>query len=163
MAAAAGRPGTEELAEVEHEQASLTAAGRRARLAAVAVAVALLLAGTFWGDDDHFPFGPFRMYSVANELDGEVATVTFVATTSRHDRIEIGPEEFGLRPAEIEGQLPRLLQEPRALEGLVQAYEHLNTDPEDILVLRLVEEISILENGRPVATERKVLASWGPG
>ena len=50
----------------------LSRAGRTTRTAAFAVGLALLLAGTAWGQDDHFPFGPFRMYSTADDPDGAV-------------------------------------------------------------------------------------------
>lgn len=133
---------------------------RRLRLAAVWIGFALLLAGTFWGDDDHFPFGPFRMYSVANDLDGEVSTVTFVATMETGRRVEVRPDAFGLRPAEVEGQLARLLDDPSALGRLLSSYEHLNPDAARISQLDLVEETSVLEDGRPISNKSRVLASW---
>ena len=122
--------------------------------------LAALLAGTFWGDDDHFPLGPFRMYSISNKVDGEIATVSFLATTTSGRTLEVRPERFGLRPAEIEGHLPRLVENPEVLEGLVDAYERLNQDAEDIVVLRLIHEVRVLENGRPLDMEQRVLASW---
>ena len=134
--------------------------GRAARLAATYAVLVALFAGTFWGDDDHFPVGPFRMYSISNKVDGEIATVSFVATTGSGRTVEVRPERFGLRPAEIEGQLPRLVENPESLEGLVDSYERLNEDGEDIVVLRLIHEVHLLENGRPVDMERRVLASW---
>ena len=36
------------------------------------VVLGLLLAGTVWGDDDAFPFGPFRMYSTRNDPNAPV-------------------------------------------------------------------------------------------
>ena len=139
---------------------TLRPGGRAVRLAATYAVVVALVAGTFWGDDDHFPVGPFRMYSISNKVDGEIATVSFVATTGSGRTVEVRPERFGLRPAEIEGQLPRLVENPESLEGLVDSYERLNEDGEDIVVLRLIHEVHLLENGRPVDMERRVLASW---
>lgn len=137
-----------------------TSTGRIVRLSAVALVLVLLLIGTFWGDDDMFPVGPFRMYSVTNELDGTVATVTFDAITADGERVELGAEAFGLRRAEVEGHLARLVDHPSSLQGLVAAYERLHEDGASIAELRLVEEASRLEDGRPVSTERRVLASW---
>ena len=48
---------------------TLSTRGRAVRVAATAVAALLLLLGTVWGQDDDFPFGPFRMYSTAPEPD----------------------------------------------------------------------------------------------
>ncbi len=127
---------------------------------ATAVVLAAVLAGTFWGHDDHFPVGPFRMYSVSNQVDGSIATVTFVGVTRSGEPMEMRPELFGLRPAEVEGQLPRLVGDPEVLAGLVDAYERLQEETEPLRVLRLVEEAHLLENGRPVSTERTTLAEW---
>ncbi|HET9442957.1 MAG TPA: hypothetical protein VFO65_06510, partial [Acidimicrobiales bacterium] len=52
----------------------LTRAQRGRRLAAAVVALALLLAGSTWGADDHFPFGPMKMYAYANKPNGVVTT-----------------------------------------------------------------------------------------
>ena len=138
----------------------LSRGGRALRSAAVGVVLVLLLVGTFWGDDDMFPVGPFRMYSIANELDGRVATVTFEGVTRSGSTVDLGAESFGLRPAEVEGQLPRLLEDPAALGRLILAYEQLHPDAAEIVELRLIEEASLLEDGRPIATERRVLTSW---
>lgn len=129
------------------------------RLFGVLFALVALLAGTLWGEDDHFPFGPFRMYSIANDPDGEIRVVTFSATTESGRRIELRPEVFGLRPAEVEGQMEHLVEEPNALAGLVVAYERLGRGP-DLESLRLVEEAHRLENGTPVDVERRVLVTW---
>ena len=45
---------------------NLTTRGRVTRLGATALGLVLLLAGTIWGSDDDFPFGPFRMYSTSS-------------------------------------------------------------------------------------------------
>ena len=67
-----------------------------------AVTAVLLLAGTFWGQDDDFPFGPFRMYSTApdptpwrNPGRGGHVSGRVVRFTERNG---------GIRRAEIEGQ-----------------------------------------------------------
>lgn len=126
----------------------------------MALVLAATLAGTFWGEDDHFPVGPFRMYSISNKLDGEIAVITFVATTLDGERIELRPERFGLRPAEVEGRLDLLLADPDLMAGLVDAYERLDDDAPRLASLSLLEEAHQLEDGRPVSTDRRVLASW---
>ena len=147
----------------ERVMMTLGSRGRIVRLVVTFAVLVALVVGTFWGDDDHFPVGPFRMYSVSNKVDGEIATVSFLATTETGDTVEVRPERFGLRPAEIEGHLPHLVENPQSLAGLVDAYERLNEDADDIDVLRLIQEVHVLEDGRPVDTERRVLASWGRG
>lgn len=100
------------------------------------------------------------MYSVSNKIDGAIATVTFVGTTSAGERVELRPERFGLRPAEVEGHKDELLADPDLLAGLVDAYGRLDENALDLTGLSLVEEIHQLEDGRPISTERRVLASW---
>lgn len=136
---------------------------KRSRLVRLGVTIAMgvaVLAGTLWGQDDHFPVGPFRMYSIANKVDGRVATVTFSAKSEAGSIVEMRPELFGLRPAEIEGHLPELIAHPARLEDLVLAYERVHDDGERIVKLQLIEEARILEAGKPVASERRVLAEW---
>ena len=66
----------------------LTSRGRMVRVAVAAVGLALLLAGTLWGQDDDFPVGPFRMYATAARPTGNVRTA----------------ELWGVRPDEVRGK-----------------------------------------------------------
>ena len=72
----------------------------------------LLLAGTAWGQDDHFPFGPFRMYATRQRLDGTTSWYQLEATTVDGQRIFLPGAAYGLRRAELEGQIPRFVAEP---------------------------------------------------
>jgi hypothetical protein len=48
---------------------TLTTRGRTVRVLVTLAGGLLLLAGTAWGSDDHFPLGPFRMYAGVNPPD----------------------------------------------------------------------------------------------
>ena len=50
----------------------LSPLGRRLRGGATAAVLVLTLLGTAYGDDDHFPVGPFRMFSTKTSRDGAV-------------------------------------------------------------------------------------------
>jgi hypothetical protein len=139
----------------------LTAAGRRIRLAATAVAVALLLAGTLVGQDDDFPFGPFRMYAARDAPDGLVVS-TRVEALDVTGRVVVVPDDAtGMRRAEIEGQVSRFRADPSLLGALSRAHDRLHPDEPAYAVVRVVERRFRLRDSRPTGekTER-VVATW---
>ena len=101
------------------------------RVAAAAVA-ALALAGTLWGEDDDFPFGPVRMYATSARATGTVRTAELwgIHADGSHEVLEAG--DVGLRRAELEGQLPRFRAEPALLGALAD---------DDHVAVRLVERV----------------------
>lgn len=125
----------------------------------VGAAAAALLVGTFFGDDDHFPFGPFRMYSVANRLDGTIRALKLEATTVAGEEIGIGFDEIGLRRAEVEGQL-RFMSPDELVPYLVEAFEARNTDGPHLAELRLIQANTRLDSGRIAAYSEETLATW---
>src|SRR5688500_9856926 len=110
---------------INTKRAMLSTRSRAVRAVLTLSFVCALLWGTFWGDDDNFPFGPFRMYSTTSQLDGVVRAATLEATFSNGDTeiVPISPKHFGLRRAEIEGQLDRFIAHPELLAHLAQAHE----------------------------------------
>lgn len=120
-----------------------------------------LVAGTFLGDDDNFPFGPFRMFSTTNRLDGHVDAAEVWGITTSGREILIQWNEIGLRRAEIEGQMPRFAEDPDALRHVAEAYEHFNPEGPDLVGVKLRERVQILEDGRPAGDPIVVLlAQW---
>jgi hypothetical protein len=138
----------------------LTERARRARRAATVLVAALLLAGTFWGDDDHFPFGPFRMYSTTNEPSGTVKVIRFEGLTAEGATVTLRTGAFGLRPAEVDGQRSRFRQDPGLLRHLVTAYERFNPGEPQLVELRLLSGEHQLRNWRPVSYREETLAVW---
>ncbi len=130
------------------------------RGAAVGVVLVLLAAGTLWGDDDHFPFGPFKMYAGTAQLSDPVHKMQFEGTTVRGETVEILAHRFGMRPAEIEGQLGRIVEDPKLMEALVLAYEKRNPTAPPLVEFRLVHGIYQLVEGSPVGYTEEVLARW---
>ena len=138
--------------------------GMRVRAAAGLVAGALLCAGTVWGDDDNFPFGPFRMYSTKQELDGEVRATEVDGLTPSGEWVGIPFDDFGLRRADIEGQLVKLAEPPaEVLASMAVAYDRFGRGDQEIVALRLRERTFDVENGVPVAEEVETLAIWRRG
>ena len=138
----------------------VTARGRGLRLVATAAVLLTLLAGSAWGEDDHFPFGPFRMFSRTTKSTGRVTAARIEAVTADGEVVTIGHERFGLRRAEVEGQLPRFEDDPELLRHLADAYDEFNPDGVELVGLRLVNDITRLADGRVTSRETRVVAEW---
>ena len=134
--------------------------GRNVRLAATAVVLALVLAGSVWGEDDHWPFGPFRMYSTTTRLDGRVIVPSFRALTEQGRTLELSTDDVGLRRAEVLGQLDRLRSRPELLRLLAVAHARLHPGTPRLRSLSLVAGVHRLERGRPAGFHERVLVTW---
>jgi hypothetical protein len=141
--------------------ATLTTAGRRARVAALAVGLALLVAGTAWGQDDHFPFGPFRMYATADDPDGRVLS-TYLQAVDADGRVvpRVGEREIGLRRAEYEGQLTRVVAQPEVLGELADVFSRRHPDRAEWVEVSVVQTAHVLVGGVPTDERTEVLATW---
>lgn len=138
----------------------LTPTGRRARALATATALLLLVVGTAWGDDDHFPFGPFRMYATTNSVDGDVRAVELEGVDTSGKPFLIEYTDVGLRGSEVEGQLRSFIADPTRLRYLADAYDHFGPGGPRLVELRLMLVVHDLEDGRPVGSHKEVLATW---
>jgi hypothetical protein len=125
----------------------LSAAGLRIRVAVTLAVVALLLYGTLYGQDDLFPFGPFRMYSTADKLDSPVADTRFEGVRTDGTVVELNQLNTGIRRAEIEGQLPQIRQHPELLRSVEEAYERRNPTAPRLAVIRVIVRWHALHNG----------------
>ncbi len=139
----------------------LSERGRRLRVTGTVAGVVLLLAGTFWGQDDHFPFGPFRMYSTAPDPDGDAKDTRVEGIDATGRAVPLNEANTGIRRAEIEGQQQAYELEPARLERIADAYaERLPASP-PLREVRIVIRWHDVENSRPTGTWRdEVVADW---
>lgn len=139
----------------------LSAAGRRARVAITVLLAAATLAGTAVGQDDDFPFGPFRMYSTRDDPNGTVVS-TRVEAVSRDGRVLVVDERStGLKRAEVEGQVQRFRADPALLAQLAVAHRRLRPQEPPFAEVRVVEQRYQLRDSRPTGTStERVVASW---
>jgi hypothetical protein len=139
----------------------MTSVGRRLRLAVSATVVALLLAGTTVGQDDDFPFGPFRMYATRQRLDGRTSWYRIEAVTASGDVVFVPGAAYGLRRAELEGQIPRFVDDPELLGELAVAYAARRPDELPLVEVHLVRRSQHLAGGRPVGEPQdELVAGW---
>ncbi|GAA0797567.1 hypothetical protein [Spirilliplanes yamanashiensis] len=141
----------------------LTTAGRRGRLAATAVAGVLLLAGTLFGQDDHFPFGPFRMYSTAPGPDDDAPDTRVEGVDATGRTIVLTETNSGIRRAEIEGQQRAYVADPARLRQVAAAYAEHNPGAPALTEVRIVIRWQGVEDSRPTGTSRdEVVVRWAP-
>ncbi|MER7417697.1 hypothetical protein ABT346_13100 [Micromonospora peucetia] len=139
---------------------TLTTRGRAARLTATALGLAILLAGTAWGADDHFPFGPFRMYSTSNPPNSPAPDTRVEGVDSTGAVVELGEGATGIRRAEIEGQQSRYAADPELLTEVADAYAERHPGAAKLVEVRIVVRWHGIRDGRPTGrfTDETVVA-----
>ncbi|GAB3978833.1 hypothetical protein GCM10029978_072600 [Actinoallomurus acanthiterrae] len=143
-----------------HER--LRPGSRAARLLVTAAAVTLLLTGTAFGDDDAFPFGPFRMYSTSTPINGDVHVLALAARlpdgTWKPARLDA--PVVGLTRAEAEGQAPRFQAHPELLQQLLDAHDRLRPREPRWTGVRLIQQYYMLRNRLYVGKREFTIAEW---
>lgn len=141
----------------------LSVVGRRARMVTAAVVFGLLTVGAFVGQDDHFPFGPFRMYATSSQATGEIAVVAFEVKTEGGDwtLVRPSPGTVGMNVAEFEGQLPRFEEDPDLLAAVAASRAALHPDEPEWTDLRIVRQATVVVDKVPTGeVVETVLAEW---
>ncbi len=119
------------------------------RLLATVVLFGLLVLGTWRGDDDHFPFGPFRMYASRIDLDAPTTWLELQAVTVTGARRPV-PDGIGLRRAELEARLDRFRADPGTLAPVLVAYRRAETaDASEVRGIVVVQWVQAMHDGRP--------------
>jgi hypothetical protein len=140
---------------------TLTRRGRAVRLVATAVTGALLLLGTFAGQDDDFPFGPFRMYSTAPDPDADAPDTRVEGVDATGRVVALTEANSGLRRAEIEGQQQAYVDNPARLARVAQAYADRSPGAAPLREIRIVIRWAGVEDSRPTGTSHdQVIAEW---
>jgi hypothetical protein len=142
---------------------TLSARGRTVRVVVTALGALLLLTGTLWGQDDHFPFGPFRMYSTAPGADEDAPDTRVDGVDAAGRTIVLTEANSGIRRAEIEGQQQQYVDDPARLRQVAAAYAAHNPDASPLVVVRIVIRWQGVEDSRPTGTSTdEVVVQWGP-
>jgi hypothetical protein len=115
-----------------------TTLGRRVRVGVAFAALALIMWGTLWGQDDAFPFGPFRMYATADKLNAPINDTRFELIDTSGALVPLTEVNTGIRRAEIEGQLGRFKTDPALLKVVADAYVARNRDAPAPVTVRIV-------------------------
>ncbi len=140
---------------------TLSRRGRAVRVVVTAIAAVLLLAGTLWGVDDDFPFGPFRMYASAPDPNQDAADtrVEGVDTTGRV--VVLTEANSGIRRAEIEGQQQQYVADPARLRQVALAYADKSPGAAPLTTVRIVVHWVEIEHSRVTGgSHDQILVSW---
>jgi hypothetical protein len=135
-------------------------------LGVAALVFGVLLAGTFFGSDDLFPLGPFRMYATSSQATGEIAVVALEARTAEGEwtLVRPSPASVGMNVAEFEGQLPRFESDPELLGAVAASRQSLNPDEEPWVAVRIIREATVVVDKVPTGeVVRTVIAEWPDG
>ena len=139
----------------------LTRRGLVSRLVSTGIGLLLLLAGTVAGADDHFPFGPFRMFATTNRWDEPISVARAEVVDETGARIELTEGNSGVRRAELEGQLGRFRADPALLADLARAYRARNpAAPRPVEVTVLMRHHEIGHRGPTGRWTDEVVATW---
>jgi hypothetical protein len=137
------------------------ARGRAARIAVTVLACALLLIGSLWGDDDEFPFGPFRMYASVPDVNAPARDTRLEAIDGAGATVLLTERNTGIRRAEIEGQMDRFLGDPALLRVVAAAYAKRNRQAPELRQVRIVIRWHDIRDGVPTgAWHDEVVTTW---
>jgi hypothetical protein len=139
----------------------LSSRGLRVRIACTFAGFLLLVAGTLWGQDDDFPFGPFRMYSTAPDPNGAAADTRVEGIDVTGRTVIITEANSGIRRAEVEGQRQQYVAVPSRLSQIADAYRERTPQEPALREVRIVIRWHGVRNSRPTGTYRdEVIATW---
>jgi hypothetical protein len=132
------------------------------RLAALAAVVGLAGYGTGFGDDDMWPFAPMSQFAFRVDRDSEIRAVRVDALTTggAEIRVSLSPAGIGMARAEIEGQLPRIVEDPSLLQNLALAQRRRHPGQPQFRRIYLREQVTTLRDGRAVGEHVETLATW---
>ncbi|MFI5926964.1 hypothetical protein ACIA3K_13375 [Micromonospora sp. NPDC051543] len=140
---------------------TLTTRGRTTRLGVTALGLVLLLLGTFWGSDDDFPFGPFRMYATSNPPNAPAPDTRVEGVNSAGAVVDLDQDATGIRRAEIEGQQDRYAADPALLAEVADAYAERHPDASALVEVRIVIRWQGIRAGRPTGRHTdETIVSW---
>ncbi|MFI7601067.1 hypothetical protein [Actinoplanes sp. NPDC049681] len=140
---------------------TLSSRGRAVRVAVTALGAVLLLLGTLRGQDDDFPFGPFRMYSTAPDPDADAPDTRVEGVDATGRTIVLTEANSGLRRAEIEGQQQAYVDDPARLRQVAVAYAEKSPGAAPLTTVRIVIRWEGIEDARPTGESHdEVIATW---
>jgi hypothetical protein len=159
--------GVDERVEVRDQEPVLRLGGpsKAWRTVVVLLLAAGFCAGSLVGDDDWWPFSPWRMFSTSQAPSGSVwSTGIEVQTADAPGRwvpAPLTPENTGLNRAEVEGRIPQVTADPERLGTLAASHARLRPDAPAWTSLRVVRRLIVVVDRKPTGEVRtEVLAQW---
>ncbi len=138
--------------------------GRAWRALLLLVLTALFLGGTAVGQDDWWPFAPWRMFSTSTPPSGSVTSLRIEAQVGDDATWQLAPlvpSAVGLNRAEVEGRIPQITARPEILGTLARSHARLRPEEPPWRAVRVVRHEVLLKDGAPTGAIRDTpLAQW---
>ena len=134
--------------------------GVRSRAWRIAVLTALttvFVAGSVVGQDDWWPFSPWRMFSTSQAPTGSVIALGLQVRTAADPSwvtAPVTPETVGLNRAEVEGRSGRIAADPSLLATLAASHSRLRPAAPAWTAVRLVRVETVVVDRRPTGEVR---------
>jgi hypothetical protein len=120
--------------------------------------------GSVVGQDDWWPFSPWRMFSTSTPPSGVVVAMALEVRTADHPSWRstgLTPWNVGLNRAEVEGRIPQITSRPQLLGTLAESHARLHPDDAAWTAVRLVRRETVIVDRRPTGEVReREVASW---
>ncbi len=144
---------------------ALTPLGKAGRALVLLALSALFLAGTTVGQDEWWPFSPWRMFSTSTDPNASVRSTLIEVRDAAAPAIwrpaPIEPDSVGLNRAEVEGRLDQISRDPGMLGTLAASHARLRPDEPAWIGVRVVVRHFLLRGGQPTGEHRnEVIAQW---
>ena len=122
------------------------------------------LAGSTVGQDDWWPFSPWRMFSTSTAPSASVTSLRIDVQTGT-DRswqpANLNPSTVGLNRAEVEGRIPEMTADPAILGTLAEAHTQLRPEEPVWEGVRVVKHEVVLADRKPTGEIREsTLVEW---
>jgi hypothetical protein len=143
---------------------TLSAWRRRWRAAVLLGLATSFVLGSVVGQDDWWPFSPWRMFSTSTPPSGAVVAMALEVQTAADPTWRptgLTPSNVGLNRAEMEGRIPQLTSRPQMLGTLAASHARLHPDDAPWTAVRLVRHETVIVDRRPTGEVRtREVASW---
>jgi hypothetical protein len=148
---------------VSSEVSRLSPVSRAWRLGATGAVLGGLLLASAYGTNDDFPLGPMTQFAFYIPSNGGTINAQWLEADTaggRHVMVPTDAGDSGLKRAEVEGQISRLVHDPALLQGIADAQRRLHPGASPYTRIYLVKQIKTLRDGRVRSTRMLTLATW---
>jgi hypothetical protein len=124
----------------------------------------LFVLGSVVGQDDWWPFSPWRMFSTSTPPSGAVVAMALEVQTADDAAWRptgLTPWNVGLNRAEVEGRIPQITSRPSMLGTLAQSHARLHPHDAAWTAVRLVRHETVIVDREPTGEVRtSEVAVW---
>jgi hypothetical protein len=126
------------------------------------IGTGLVVHGTVLGNDRDWPFGPMSQYAFRTNPDDAVHATFLQArnATGAVIPVSLSSKNLGIARAEIEGQLPKFIQDPSLLRSLADSYHRIHPGEPPLEQLWLRDRVTKLHRGRVISEHVTTLVGW---